>query len=238
FGDYPVDSAHPFESPPAGEQCLNGKTSSNDKPGHLVLQMLWVIITRTNVDYAELLWEEFIQAIKTFFTDKANLSLPTKKPKPHVIPYFWFTKLIIYYLGSRHNIYRRLVSPVHVTRDDFLLGNLKFVPKGKKDEVFEKPIPQELIVEAIQNLEYYEKYLEIAAPEWLFVNLPWGSPKNSQLLKRQIPVTQDASTGPFSQPQDDTSTNVIRDTPSPADAETGADTVKSNSEGDTEKVTP
>nr|GEW56634.1 hypothetical protein [Tanacetum cinerariifolium] len=53
-----------------------------------------------------------------------------------------------------------------------------------------------------------------------------------------VEVTQDASTGPFSQPQDDTSTNVIRDTPSPADAETGADTVKSNSEGDTEKVTP
>ncbi|GKG52619.1 hypothetical protein Tco_0549731, partial [Tanacetum coccineum] len=33
---------------------------------------------------------------------------------------------------------------------------------------------------------------------------------------------------------DDTSANVVRDTPSPTDAETGADTEKSNSEGDTE----
>ncbi|GKA90931.1 hypothetical protein Tco_0812801 [Tanacetum coccineum] len=49
------------------------------------------------------------------------------------------------------------------TADDFLLGNLKFVPKGEKDEVFGNPIPQELITEAIQNSEYYEKYLEMAA---------------------------------------------------------------------------
>ncbi|GKG06247.1 hypothetical protein Tco_0326333 [Tanacetum coccineum] len=107
--------------------------------------MLWGIITRTNVDYAELLWEEFVQAIQTFFTHRANLNIPTQKPTPYVIPYFRFTKLIMYYLGSRHNIHRRPVSPVHVMGDDFLLGNLKFVPKGEKDEVFGKPIPPELI---------------------------------------------------------------------------------------------
>ncbi|GJS19202.1 hypothetical protein Tco_0447834, partial [Tanacetum coccineum] len=39
---------------------------------------------------------------------------------------------------------------------------------------------------------------------------------------------------PSAQPQDDTSANVVRDTPSPADAKTGADTEKSNSEGDIE----
>ncbi|GJT41786.1 retrovirus-related pol polyprotein from transposon TNT 1-94 [Tanacetum coccineum] len=48
------------------------------------------------------------------------------------------------------------------------------------------------------------------------------------------PVTQDAYTGPSTQLQDDTSANVVHDTPSPSDAETGADTKKSNSEGDTE----
>ncbi|GKD74715.1 hypothetical protein Tco_1332997 [Tanacetum coccineum] len=36
-------------------QCLTWKTSGNDKPRHLVLQMLWGIVTRTNVDYDELL---------------------------------------------------------------------------------------------------------------------------------------------------------------------------------------
>nr|GEV41953.1 hypothetical protein [Tanacetum cinerariifolium] len=73
----PVDSAHPFESPLAGEQ--------------------------------------------TFFTHRANLNIPTKKSTTHVISYCQFTKLIIYYLGIKHNIHGRLVSLVHVTGDEFLL---------------------------------------------------------------------------------------------------------------------
>nr|GEU36167.1 hypothetical protein [Tanacetum cinerariifolium] len=59
-------------------QCLTGKTSSGDKPKHLVLQMLWGIVTRLNVDYAELLWEEFVQAIQTFFSHRADLSIPSR----------------------------------------------------------------------------------------------------------------------------------------------------------------
>ncbi|GJR61239.1 hypothetical protein Tco_1503401 [Tanacetum coccineum] len=51
---------------------------------------------------------------------------------------------------------------------------------------------------------------------------------------RRTPVTHDASIGPSTQPQDDTFANVVPDTLSPADAETGADTEKSNSEGDIE----
>ncbi|GKB80957.1 hypothetical protein Tco_0947852 [Tanacetum coccineum] len=42
-------------------------------------------------------------------------------------------------------------------------------------------------------------------------------------------VTLDTSTGPSAQPQDDTSANVVHDTPSPIDAETGADTESSDS---------
>ncbi|GKB85306.1 hypothetical protein Tco_0957578 [Tanacetum coccineum] len=48
-----------------------------------------------------------------------------------------------------------------------------------------------------------------------------------------VEVIKDASTGPSAQPQDDTSANVVRDTLSPADAETGADTENTNSEADT-----
>ncbi|GJT61140.1 copia protein [Tanacetum coccineum] len=138
----PVDLAHPFMSPLAGEQG---------------------IATRSNVDYAELMWEEFVQTIQTFFSHQENLNFPSKKPTLHVIPYCRFTKLIIFYLGSRHNIHRRPESAIHVLGDDFPLGNLKFVPKGEKDEVFGKPIPQELITEAIQNSSYYQQYLEMAA---------------------------------------------------------------------------
>ncbi|GJU38482.1 retrovirus-related pol polyprotein from transposon TNT 1-94 [Tanacetum coccineum] len=117
--------------------CLTGKTSGNDKPRHHVLQMLWGIVTRTNVDYAKLLWEEFVQAIKIFFAYRACLNVPTNKPTPQVIPYCRFTKLIIFYLG------------IH--------------PQRRKDKVFRKSILKELITEAIQNSSYYQQYLEMVA---------------------------------------------------------------------------
>ncbi|GKD63662.1 hypothetical protein Tco_1305770, partial [Tanacetum coccineum] len=68
-------------------QCLTGKTSGSDKPRHSALQMLWGVVTGTNVDYAKLIWEEFIQAIKNFFSDMANIKIPTRKPKHPIISY-------------------------------------------------------------------------------------------------------------------------------------------------------
>ncbi|GKC97105.1 hypothetical protein Tco_1162547 [Tanacetum coccineum] len=128
--------------------------------------MLWVIITNTNVDYAKLIWEEFMQAMQTFLTDKANLGSPTKngrKDKPHVIPYCRFTKLVIYHLGRIHNIHQRLASPFHLAEEDLRLGNLKFVSKAEIDEVFGMPIPNELISNNIRNASYYNVYLEMVA---------------------------------------------------------------------------
>ncbi|GKE37903.1 hypothetical protein Tco_1461308, partial [Tanacetum coccineum] len=137
-------------------QCLTGKTSGSDKPRHLVLQMLWGIVTKTNIDHVELLCEEFTQGIQTFFSHKAShkasLKDPKKKAVPLLIPYGRFTKMIIYYLGSTSN-----------PGDDFLLGNLKFIPKGETDEVFGMAIPKPLITEAIQQSSYYPKYLEMVA---------------------------------------------------------------------------
>ncbi|GJW73961.1 retrovirus-related pol polyprotein from transposon TNT 1-94 [Tanacetum coccineum] len=162
----PVDPTHPFELPLTGntvidfvnqlgylEPCLTGKTSGSDKPRHPILQMLWGIVTKTNIDHAELLWEEFTQGIQTFFSHKAShkasLKDPKKKSVPLLIPYGRFTKMIIYYVGSTSNVHRRPESPCHLPGDDFLLGNLKFIPKGETDEVFGMAIPKPLITEAI-----------------------------------------------------------------------------------------
>nr|GEZ53832.1 hypothetical protein [Tanacetum cinerariifolium]GEZ53838.1 hypothetical protein [Tanacetum cinerariifolium] len=109
-------------------QCLTGNTSGFDRPRYADLQMLWGIITRINIDYVKLMWEEFVQAIHTFLIDKANLGSPIKKgkkTKPYVIPYCRFTKLIIYYLRRYHNIYQRCGSPLNLAEDDLSLGNLK-----------------------------------------------------------------------------------------------------------------
>ncbi|GJU78371.1 hypothetical protein Tco_1275441 [Tanacetum coccineum] len=58
---------------------------------------------------------------------------------------------------------RRSTSPFHFAKEDFRLGNLKFVPKGEVDEVFGMPIPNELISNNIRNAPYYNAYLEMVA---------------------------------------------------------------------------
>ncbi|GJX80490.1 hypothetical protein Tco_0328639 [Tanacetum coccineum] len=156
----PIDQAHPFVSPPSGDAIMDFV----NKLGYP--EMLWGIITSTNVDYAELMWEEFVKAMQTFLTDKANLGSPTKKgrkEKPHVIPYCRFTKLMICHMGRIHNIHQRLASPFHLAEENFRLDNLKFISKGEIDEVFRMSIPNELISNNIMKESYYNAYLEMVA---------------------------------------------------------------------------
>ncbi|GJV02763.1 hypothetical protein Tco_1336332 [Tanacetum coccineum] len=179
FAIYSVNlPTHPFELPPSGNTVIDFVNELGyPKPVEIVsnirtpvLQLAWEeIVTQTNVDHAELLWEEFTQGIPDIFshtkakTHKASLKNPKKKVTPLLIPYGRFSKVIIYYLASNNNIHRRPDSAVHHTGDDFILGNLKFVPKGETVEVFGMAIPDPLITEAIQQSSYYPKYLEMVA---------------------------------------------------------------------------
>ncbi|GKB53317.1 retrovirus-related pol polyprotein from transposon TNT 1-94 [Tanacetum coccineum] len=293
----PIDQAHPFVSSPSGDAIMDFVNELGyPEVIHFVSSMAVNHLYQpcTNVDYAELMWEEFIQAMQTFLTDKANLGSPTKKgrkDKPHVIPYCQFTKLVICHLGRIHNIHQRSASSFHLAEEDLRLGNLKFVSKGKLDEVFGMPIPNELISNNIRNAPYYNAYLEMVvkhdrkvaaekeekkksastkqpkpkpAIEKSSKPAPAPKPKELKLTKswnvhwrcgaiqgtccrviRTTPVvdgnrrtltTDEASTGPFIQPLDDTSANIIRDSPSLADAETCARSDKTSSGGDTEIV--
>ncbi|GKE88943.1 hypothetical protein Tco_1566418 [Tanacetum coccineum] len=90
------------------EFTIFSNTSGFDRPKYPVLQMLWGIITRTNVNYAKLMWEEFAQAIQTFLADK-----------------------LIWALLLRRTRRLNLMSPFNKEEDDLLLGNLKFIPKGE-----------------------------------------------------------------------------------------------------------
>ncbi|GJU20057.1 retrovirus-related pol polyprotein from transposon TNT 1-94 [Tanacetum coccineum] len=265
----PVDLANPFVSPLAGEkvmdfinelgypkvihfvshmhvnnlyqpwrailslinQCLTGKSSGNDKPRH-----------------------------PTFFSDRDNFKIPTKNPTPYVIPYCRFTKLIIYYLGSKYNIHRRPKSPRHVTGDDFLLSNLKLVPKGERNEddgkkrtvpkadkhvkpapakqlkpVKEKSTKPTLSMKASKG-KYSDEFGILSSTLWwrgfLRTCCLMYHPK-TPCCRRQTPVTEEAVTGPSAQPEDDTSANIVRDTSSSSDAETCVDLELSVSEADT-----
>nr|GEV46543.1 copia protein [Tanacetum cinerariifolium] len=202
------DPAHPFVSPPAGEQVMDfvndlgyleeihfvSKMHVNNlyQPWRAILSLTKQCLTGKTF--------EFVQAIQIFFTRQANLNNPTKKSTSHVIPYKWFTKLIIYYLGNEHNIHKRPRSPIHVTGDDFPLG-------GQKETVSEadkpkKPTPVKKLAPAKQTKHVKEKSTK-----------PAPSTKASKAPEPQI---------------EDDEYNLLRD------AKTRVDTEKSASESDTE----
>ncbi|GJV43041.1 hypothetical protein Tco_1427577 [Tanacetum coccineum] len=66
---------------------------------------------------------------------------------------------------------------------------------------------------------------ELAAQYLLDLHKPKRRSTTDQFIfQRRTLATLEESTRPSAQPQDDTSTNIVRDTSSPADVETGADT--------------
>ncbi|GJR27769.1 hypothetical protein Tco_1104001 [Tanacetum coccineum] len=244
-------------------------------------------VSESYKDFVMNIVEEFLQAIQTFLTDKANLGSPTKKgrkDKPHVIPYCQFTKLIICHLGRIHNIHQRSASPFHLAEEDLRLAekegkkktasgkqpNLKLakekpskpstakppkpkpakekstkatplqkVGKGKVAKVHNVNISFQLVDELDEEPTQHEPEPEPEhqgegeeydrSPGYLPV-VEWG-PKKGKLI---TPATEEASTRPSAQPQDNTSANIVRDSPSSADAETGVRSDTTNSGGDTE----
>ncbi|GJU66699.1 hypothetical protein Tco_1252958 [Tanacetum coccineum] len=146
--------------------CLTGKTSGFERPRAPVLQILWGVVNRAHIDYAERMWEEFTQSIHTFTEDKRNLAKHTlgkKKATLILIPSIRFTKLIIFHLQRLHNFHPRPESPLHLPTEEPVLGNLKFSAKGTKREVFGMTIPNELINDVIRGSDYYDAYLEKVA---------------------------------------------------------------------------
>nr|GEX35408.1 hypothetical protein [Tanacetum cinerariifolium] len=141
----PVNNNQAFTAPPTSEGlinfralltiinlCLMGKTSGFERPRAPVLQILWGIVKQDNIDYAERIWEEFVQSIYTFIKDKQNLSRHTtgKKRAPLImISSIRFTKLIIHHLQRRHKFHPRPDSPLHLPNEEPVLGYLKFSAK-------------------------------------------------------------------------------------------------------------
>ncbi|GJT23090.1 hypothetical protein Tco_0893027 [Tanacetum coccineum] len=114
--------------------CLTGKTSGFERPRAPVLQILWGIINRAHIDYAERMWEEFTQSIHTFTEDKKNLAQHTqgkKKATLIMIPSVRFTKLIIFHLQCKHKFHPRPESPLHLpTEEPILLQAKPVAPKA------------------------------------------------------------------------------------------------------------
>nr|GEX37152.1 hypothetical protein [Tanacetum cinerariifolium] len=77
------------------------------------------------------------------------------------MPYPRFTKVIIYYLLSKHDsISKRQGSYINTFREDGVLGRL-FISKGELTQVYGMYIPDEIMNDEIKNSMAYQTYLAL-----------------------------------------------------------------------------
>nr|GEU44259.1 retrovirus-related Pol polyprotein from transposon TNT 1-94 [Tanacetum cinerariifolium] len=177
----PTNDNNPFMGPPSSDIVIEYvntlgylstlwnvsamEIAGYDRPRHHVLQILWGIIHSSNIDYAKRIWEEFVQSIQTFLTDRKNLATASrgKKKTTHMlILSVRFTKLIIHHLKIKHNIHPRSGSPLHYSHDKSVLNTLRYVGKDCR-EIFGMPIPDALPTDEIKEAPYYGEYQEYVA---------------------------------------------------------------------------
>nr|GEV36745.1 retrovirus-related Pol polyprotein from transposon TNT 1-94 [Tanacetum cinerariifolium] len=222
----PVNSNQAFTSPPTAEVLINfvnelgypKLTSRFERPRAPALQILWGIVKRANIDYAERTWEEFTQSIHTFIEDKWNLSRHTtgkKRATLIVIPSIRFTKLIIHHLQRRNRFHPRPDSPLHLPNEEPVLGYLKFSAKGTKRKVFGMPIPGSLITAEIQQASYYREYLAKVAQHIRYLVGETGGVQDRPAPKPTQPARKPKSTAPKAPPRPSVLTPVTSAQPAP-----------------------
>ncbi|GJV09600.1 hypothetical protein Tco_1347256 [Tanacetum coccineum] len=174
----PANDNNPFVAPPSSDAVIEyvntlGYPSTLRNVSAMSVNalyqpwraILWGITHRSNIDYAERIWEEFVQSIQTFLTDRKNLATASrgkKKTALLLIPNVRFTKLIIHHLRTKHNIHLRTGSPLHYSHDENVLNTLRFVGKDGR-EIFGMPIPDALLTDEIKGAPYYSDYQEHVA---------------------------------------------------------------------------
>ncbi|GKB88681.1 hypothetical protein Tco_0960953 [Tanacetum coccineum] len=121
-----------------------------------MLQILWGVVNRAHIDYAERMWEEFTQSIHTFIDDKNKLAQHTQgKNKATLL-------LIPGCLGvlqahqpslyQQHKFQPETSSPPSFPNKESCSGYHQVSAKGTKREVFGMPIPNDLITDDIREI--------------------------------------------------------------------------------------
>nr|GEY86279.1 E-beta-farnesene synthase [Tanacetum cinerariifolium] len=189
----PVNNNKAFSSLPSFDAPINfiNELGYTKLVRNLSNVILWGVVNRAHLDYAERIWEEFTQSIHTFIEDKKNLAQHTygkKKATLIVILSVQFTKLIIYHLQRKHKFHPRPDSLLHLPNEEHVLGYLKFSAKGTKREAFGMPIPGNLITADIQGEPYYQEYLVNVAKHKRYLVVEQGSDHDSSTPKPMKPT--------------------------------------------------
>ncbi|GJU09486.1 hypothetical protein Tco_1131882 [Tanacetum coccineum] len=133
-------------------KCLSGKTASNDKLRKSRIDILWGMFNRENVDYPELIWEDFAYQID---------HRKEKRSRRENMPYPRFTKIIINHFLKQHKSLTNLNHKhYHTIKVDGIVCRLKFVKIGEDYQEYGLPIPDVMLTDAIKRLESYQMFIK------------------------------------------------------------------------------
>nr|GFA95437.1 hypothetical protein [Tanacetum cinerariifolium] len=136
-------------------KCLTGKSSGYDSLRLSQAQILWGLYHKRNVDYAYLMWEDFVYQVEHKNQKKSN-----------EMYYPRFTKAIIHHFISKDpSISRRNKVNWHYVRDDHMFSTIKLVSRHQNTQQFGALLPIELTNDEIRNSKPYKEYYTITTRE-------------------------------------------------------------------------
>nr|GEV56557.1 hypothetical protein [Tanacetum cinerariifolium] len=116
-------------------------------------QILWGMYHKKNVNFAYILWEDFVYQVEYKDAKKRN-----------EIYYPRFTKVIInFFMTKDPSIPKRNKVNWHYVRDDQMFTTLKLVSRHQNTQQFGAIFPVELTNEDIKNSAAYKEYYAIAS---------------------------------------------------------------------------
>ncbi|GJT80985.1 hypothetical protein Tco_1055327 [Tanacetum coccineum] len=130
-------------------RSLSEKTTGLDKLCLSRVQILWGMYHQKNVDYVELLWEDFIYQI-----DNRAYKKQEKMYYPR------FTKVIIhYFLTQDKTVSWRNKIRMHTSKDDYLINTLRFVSAKEATQIYGVVLPESLTSPEMKESKAYKTYL-------------------------------------------------------------------------------
>nr|GEZ82664.1 hypothetical protein [Tanacetum cinerariifolium] len=136
-------------------KCLTGKSSGVDSFRLSQAQMLWGFYHRINIDFAYLIWEDFVYRVEHKNQKRSN-----------EMYYLRFMKVVIdYFMTRKPSISRRNRINWHYVRDDVLFSTIKVVSRHQSTQQYGAILPIELTTDEIRNSKAYKEYYACATGE-------------------------------------------------------------------------
>nr|GEU83131.1 hypothetical protein [Tanacetum cinerariifolium] len=134
-------------------KCLSGKSKGYDSICLSQAQILCGMYHKKNVDFAYLLWEDFVYQVEHKDAKKSN-----------EMYYPRFTKVIVNnFMTKDKSIPKRNKVNWYFAMDDHMFIMIKLVSRHQNTQQYGAILPVELTNEAIRNSESYKEYYAIAS---------------------------------------------------------------------------